>query len=202
MKEVIGMKNNLKKLLSGLLVGVLIMACLPLGAAALPSGLEFGDKAIDLSQTVRTPESLSDGEVYTYSTASSQNTAGADLPFTDFNIGLHAIGQQYQTTTVTTRRFNIVFVLDVSNSMSGTKLTNMVNAADDAAGRLNVNNNKIAVISFAKDPILERGLATKAIDLKTDGSDYSNGTVDSIKISLRTYSEGGYQHPGWFEYGL
>lgn len=87
---------------------------IPMSAAALPAGLEYDDdgKLVTGDTTIRTADSLSDGEVYTYTTVT-----GNPLPSTDFTVGLSAIGQKYRVTTTTTVPTVTVLVVDVSGSM-------------------------------------------------------------------------------------
>lgn len=87
---------------------------IPMSAAALPAGLEYDDdgKLVTGDTTIRAADSLSDGEVYTYTTVT-----GNPLPSTDFTVGLSAIGQKYRVTTTTTVPTVTVLVVDVSGSM-------------------------------------------------------------------------------------
>jgi hypothetical protein len=115
------MKNRFIKVLSFVLAGALAFALLPLSAGALPPTLKLNSKELSpIDGDIRTPQELENGEVYTYTTATGTSVTGAQLPWTDFNIGLSAIGQKYQITTSTTIKYNIVFVLDVSNSRTQT----------------------------------------------------------------------------------
>ena len=185
------MKNKvLKKALSFLLAAVFLVACLPSLADALPYDLKIDDKGTINNETEKTPAQLNDGELYTYTSVTA-----AELPSTDFSVSMSALGQQYTKLVTSTQRFNIVFVLDVSGSMgSSNKLTNMVNAANAAFATLNVNDNKIGVVTFSYTPAVERNLSTKPVRLSQIYSTSYSGSTDNIYVRANggTNIQGGF----------
>jgi uncharacterized protein YegL len=177
------MRKRISKAAALVMALVLLSASIPLNAAAEKADFDIQSKTVVENVPARHPADLSDGEIYTHSSVISE-----PLPSTDFTVSLSALGQQYVTTTTTVQRFNIVMLLDVSNSMEGTRLTNMVNAANGAINTLYGNGNKISIITFATNTKVERALSEKNLQLKLSGSTNTGGEVDSIRISLRSDS--------------
>lgn len=151
---------KMKKGISVLLAVTMMMSLVCGGVTALPAGLvlDEGSKALPSTETIRTADSLSDGEVYTYTTASDTDLDEVELPLTDFMVSLNAIGQQYRSTTTSTRSYNIVFVLDVSGSMTDKasssdediKAETMVNTANDNMENFaGAGGNQIGVVAFS-----------------------------------------------------
>ncbi|NLO47920.1 MAG: VWA domain-containing protein, partial [Clostridiales bacterium] len=180
------MKKRMNKAIALMLALVLVLASAPLSAAAKQEDFDIQSKGIVENVPARLPADLSDGEIFTYSSVTSE-----PLPSTDFIVNLSALGQQYVTTTTTVQRFNIVMLLDVSNSMEGSRMTNMVNAANGAIDTLYGNGNKISIITFATETQVDRALSEKDLQLKQSGSSNTGGAVDSIRISLRSNSSYG-----------
>ena len=164
-----------------LLLTLLITLLLVSGAIAGAVELEIEQKIIPSAgeQQPKPHSEMQDGEVYAYT-----RVTGDPLPSTEFTVEMNAIGRQYRVETVESRRYNIVLLLDVSNSMEGTRMTNMVTAANNAAKALVGNGNKIAAVTFASGTVNERSLSTRDIEFyqTTKGSDSQK---DYVKISLR-----------------
>jgi len=166
-----------------LLLTLLITLLLVSGAIAGAVELEIEQKIIPSAgeQQPKPHSEMQDGEVYAYT-----RVTGDPLPSTEFTVELAAIGQQFREETVIQRRYNIVLLLDVSNSMEGTRLSNMIAAANNAAKALVGNGNKIAAVSFATYTEIERELSTKDIEFYKGSGETITSTKDKIGINLRS----------------
>lgn len=207
------MKSKLRKIFSGFLTGIFVCLLLPLSALALPAGLEYNStgKVIPDNSNVRAPASLSDGEVYTYTTVT-----GAPFPSYDFTVNLSALGQKYRVTKTTTLSYNIVFVLDVSGSMEARanssdtyiKARTMVDTASQVIDNLTASpNNQVAVVTFSTSSSVLGGFSDAAPHLKFGGTESSayiyndtnqNGTKNTGETSVNfdggTNIQGGINH--------
>ena len=166
-----------------LLLTLLITLLLVSGAIAGAVELEIEQKIIPSAgeQQPKPHSEMQDGEVYAYT-----RVTGDPLPSTEFTVEMNAIGRQYRVETVESRRYNIVLLLDVSNSMEGTRLSNMIAAANNAAKALVGNGNKIAAVSFATYTEIERELSTKDIEFYKGSGETITSTKDKIGINLRS----------------
>ena len=193
------MKRKLRKLCSGFLAVIFACLLLPLSALALPAGLEYSStgKVIPDHSDVRAPASLSDGEVYTYTTVT-----GAPFPSYDFTVNLSALGQKYRITKTTTLSYNIVFVLDVSGSMEDRanssdtyiKARTMVDTASEVIDTLTASpNNQVAVVTFSGSSSVLGGFSDAAPHLKFGGTESNayiyndtnqNGTKNTSETSV------------------
>jgi uncharacterized protein YegL len=181
--------KRFKKAIALLLMLIIIPTLCVSGAVSGALELEIEAKFVpDAGEQQPKPHSeLEDGEVYAYT-----KITGDPLPSPEFTVDLAAIGQQFRVESVISRRYNIVLLLDVSNSMEGTRMTNMIEAANDAAQALVGNGNKIAAVSFATGTDEERHLSEKAIEFYGEGTKTSTTTKDYVKIGLRKdRSQGG-----------
>lgn len=181
------MMKRWKKALA-LLLALLLFASLCV--SGLAAGIfEIESKTVPSAQEQRPKDILEDGEVYAYT-----RILGDPPPSPEFTVELAAIGQQYQTVTTQTRQHNIVFLMDVSNSMKErnarnvTKLTNMIAAANEVAGALLQGGNKLAVVTFASDVKTERELSGNPIAFTEQGSRRKDGSKDIIPITTRSDS--------------
>lgn len=179
------MNGRLKKILSILLICSMVAACLPVAALALPGRYEIDQKVIPESQEPIDPSGLRDGEI---KTAVNLYTS-ADLSDTDFTVELSALGQKFQTTTTTTQKYNVVFVLDVSNSMDeGGRFDNMITAANSAIKSLqdkSGNDVKISIVAFATSTRECKGLTNNRLILfkSSSNNSYTQNGVDYIAVS-------------------
>ncbi len=140
-----------KRILATLLAVLLLVTLIPLDNAALadnfsimakngtlPGGYQFVSDA----DAVGTQPTLANGQVW----ADKSIVANSDGTFT---ITYSALGRSVYTTG-TPKQVDVVLVLDISGSMSGTKLTNAKQVAYNAAQRILAANpsNRVAIVTY------------------------------------------------------
>lgn len=171
------MMKRWKKTLTLLLALVMLLSLCVSGFAA--GIFEIDSKTAPSAAEQKPKDTLEDGELYAYT-----RVTGDPLPSSEFTVELAAIGQQYKTTTTTTQRHNIVFLMDVSNSMEGSRMTNMVSAANSVAEALLKGDNKLAVVTFAQTARTERQLSDTGVYF-TEESGVRVTNKDVIRVTLR-----------------
>jgi len=171
------MMKRWKKTLTLLLALVMLLSLCVSGFAA--GIFEIDSKTAPSAAEQKPKDTLEDGELYAYT-----RVTGDPLPSSEFTVELAAIGQQYKTPTTTTQRHNIVFLMDVSNSMEGSRMTNMVSAANSVAEALLKGDNKLAVVTFAQTARTERQLSDTGVYF-TEESGVRVTNKDVIRVTLR-----------------
>lgn len=170
------------KVVSLLMAALFVVCALPQASLAeLPEYLEVTNK--DFANEAATPPALEPGQVWVTRTATSPVGNSPEATVT-----LSALGREYTVTEEKTRKFNIMFVLDVSNSMlDNNKANNMAVAANSAVQTLCVNGNKVGVVTFGTDASVRRGLSTTGFTLTTTQTTSGN----RINVKPSNGSDGG-----------
>jgi hypothetical protein len=139
---------TMKKNLAFMLALVMVLAMVPFGglasAAPAPSVTPtmISDTGVQGNDTM--PATLAQGQVWTGKSVSDIDESGT------FDVTLSALGRDIETLNTNTP-CNIVFVVDISGSMSNSSLNAMKNAINTSiAAAMEANyENKVAVVAFA-----------------------------------------------------
>lgn len=172
-----------------LLISLALSGILRLDAAAFYGTLYGSSAGVDQDANSDMPLSPEEGEVW----AGKNVTQHPDvLTSGKFDVELSALGHDYEAEFPEFQQYDVVFVLDASNSMNtGGKLGEMITAANAAIGTL-LNDedptddiyNRIAVVTFNRSADILTGWTEK-------GSDYQ---ISSISLASSTNIQHGLVH--------
>ncbi|MCE5235391.1 MAG: vWA domain-containing protein [Clostridiaceae bacterium] len=182
------MKTKKGMRLASALLAVLLAVCvLPASSlAAWPEYLKITEKTGFDTASSTVPSSMDNGEVWVDRVAKSEGNSPAAT------IEISALGRQFAVTEQVLRKYNIIFVLDMSNSMAGVKCANMAKAANDAVKALvpaGNTLNKVGLVTFGKTAKLNRSLMTTGFTLSEE--QYPDGGKISVFPSSNNDIGGG-----------
>ncbi len=145
-----------------------VLLCAAMLLAYVPGGILRANAAAGDIKTVADPATLTrPGTIYGDNTANAGKvTVGKSVSDTDITVGgqniavsgdnnfLVTISQAAQSMGLTSQSsvpVDVVFVLDTSNSMAGSRVTEMITAANNAIATLMAANeyNRVAVVAFS-----------------------------------------------------